>query len=201
MTEYTVKSLEAEEPQFRETTASSSNSDYKNLGRVIQISFSFLLLFSAFNTCQNLASTVLSDDGLGSFGFYTLATMFFVLIFVAFIATAIDKKIGMYRLLVIGSFFHFTLILAFILPAYKSDHPDDESWLVSTTTIETLLLVTAALNGFGSAVLWVSCGNYISLAATSKSRGMYFGLFWVFYMGSQTTGSLIGAFILNSGFK
>lgn len=87
----------------------------------------------------------------------------------------------------------------FILPAYKSDHPNDDSWIVSIPFIKILLIFTAILNGFSTAVLWLTVGNYISEAATPRSKGFYFGLFWVFYSLSYTVGSLIGALILKKG--
>jgi hypothetical protein len=70
------------------------------------------------------------------------------------IATAIEAKIGLYKLLVIGSSFHFTFTVIYILPAYKSGHTQSTNWFISTITIEILLSIFAVLFGFGSAVLW-----------------------------------------------
>jgi MFS family permease len=107
--------------------------------------------------------------------------------------------VGLKKLLVISSFLDFCLILVFILPAYKSDHPSYDSWIVSNAFIKTLLIVTAISNGFSTAVIWLCVGNYISEAATPRSKGFYFGLFWIFYSLSYTVGSLIGALILKKG--
>ena len=159
------------------------------------------MLFSAFNTCQNLASVVLEEDGLGSFGFYTLAALYFSLAFAAFLSSALMEKIGLYKCLVIGSFFHFTFVLVNLLPALHKDYPGYQSWLVSLTFIKSMLIVSAVMNGFGAGILWCAFGNYISECATEATKGYFNGLFWFFFMGSQTTGSLIGAFLLGEGFK
>lgn len=127
---------------------------------------------------------MLADDGLGSFGFYTLATLYFSLAISAFLSAALVDKIGMYRCFVIGSFFHFTFVLVSILPAIHSDYPDYDSWIVSIPAIKGLLVIAAVFNGFGAAILWCALGTYISECATNKSKGYFFGLFWVFFMGS-----------------
>jgi len=80
-------------------------------------------LFVSWNTCANLESTVLEDDGLGSFGFYTIASLYFSLTIFAFLSTAIVKKLGVYTTFVIGSLFHFTFVLINILPAVHADFP------------------------------------------------------------------------------
>ncbi len=186
--------LESKEPQF-----SVRRSEYKNLGRVIQLSLSFLLLFSAFNTCQNLTSTVLADDNLGSFGYYTLATLYLSLSVSAFLSSALLKKMGMYTCFFVGSLGHSSFVIASILPAYRYDFPGRNNFLQATPTIIATLLIAATFNGFGAGILWCALGNYISECATPSTKGLYFGLFWFFYMMSMTLGSLMGAAMLGSG--
>ncbi len=131
-----------------------------------------------------MTSTVLSDDGLGSFGFYTLATLYFSLSIAAFLSSALVEKIGLYKVFVIGSFFHFTFVLVSILPAVHFDYPNNDSWFVTTSTIKAFLIIAALLNGFGAGILWCALGTYMAESATSKTKGYFFGLFWLFYMAS-----------------
>ena len=116
-----VAELESSEAHF---TKQRRKEDYKNLGRAVQFSLSFLVLFSAWNTCQNLTSTVMEDDGLGSFGYYILATLNFTTFFSAFTSTATIKKMGLYTSFFVASMCHFTFVLASILPAYRFNYPD-----------------------------------------------------------------------------
>jgi hypothetical protein len=44
-----------------------------NLGKLMVFNLAMLLLWSSFNTSQNLTSQVLEDNGFGTFGFYDLA--------------------------------------------------------------------------------------------------------------------------------
>jgi MFS family permease len=182
-----VTEIEAQESELLNITEPSNpktNSDYKNLGRVIQVSLSFFVLFIADNTCQNLTSTVLNQDGLGSFGFYTLASLYLSLAITGGLSAALVDKIGLYKVFVIGTFFHFTFILVSILPAYHSGYPNNNSWLVSIPTIKALLVIAAVFNGFGAAILWCALGIYISQSATTKTKGFFFGLFWFFFTAS-----------------
>ena len=65
--------------------------------------------------------------------------------------------------------------------------------------IVTLIIICAIINGVGASLIWVSNGNYISECATPKTKGFFYGFFWIVYMSSQVVGSLIGAAILHSG--
>jgi hypothetical protein len=59
-----------------------------------------------------------------------------------------------------------------------------EGPFVSITFVKLILIVAASFNGFGAAILWCSYGNCVSLCATQKSKGFYFGTFWFSIMAS-----------------
>ena len=61
-----------------------------------------------------------------------------------------------------------------------------------------MLLSTAAINGFGAAILWVAQGRYISRIATDENKGTFNGIFWVFYMSTQLIGALFAAIVLQN---
>ena len=87
-----------------------------------------------------------------------------------------------------------------IFPAIKYDDPDmKENLVTSDAFIIGILVVCAVLNGVGAALIWVANGSYISACAIPKTKGFFYGFFWVMYMSSQVVGSLIGAAIINSG--
>ena len=64
------------------------------------------------------------------------------------------------------------------------------------TTLIATFIITAAMNGFGAAMLWVAQGKYISQCASEENKGIFNGIFWAFYQASQVLGNVIGAFIL-----
>ena len=146
-----------------------------------------------------MASLVLEKDGMDNLGFYILAVLYFSIAVSSIMSTALLKKLGTYKCLIFGGFGHFCFVFAQIFPAIKYDHPDNDSFITSNGFITGLLIICALINGAGAALIWVSNGNYISECATPKTKGFFYGFFWIVYMMSQVVGSLIGAAILKSG--
>ena len=157
---------------------------YENLGRLLQLSFTFFILFCAFFTTQNLTTFVLSSDGYSKLGYYILATLYLSIAVGSLISTAIVKKIGVYKCLILGGFGHFSFVFASTFPAYKYDHQDEDSFITSKGFIGMLLLLSALLNGLGASVIWVAEGSYIASCAIPKTRGFFYGMFWMFYQSS-----------------
>ena len=118
-------------------------------------------------------------------------------------STALLKKLGIYKCLILGGFGHFCFVFAQIFPAIKYDHRDNgnTTFFTSDGFITVFLIICATINGVGAALIWVSNGSYISACATPKTKGFFYGFFWIVYMMSQVVGSLIGAAILHSGKK
>jgi len=141
----------------------------------------------------------MEDDGLGSFGYYILATLNFSATISSFVSSATIKKMGLYTSFFVASMCHFCTCFAQILPAYRLNYPGRNKFFESTTTIEVTLLLAAVINGFGVGVIQTAIGIYIAECATPSTKGFYYGLFWFFYMMSMTVGSLIGAFVLTEG--
>ena len=159
-------------------------SGYENFTRLLQLSLTFFVLFCAFFTCQNMASLVLKNDGLENLGFYILAVLYFSIAVSSVMSTALLKKLGTYKCLILGGFGHFCFVFAQIFPAIKYDNPDSDSLVTSDGFITTMLIICALINGFGAALIWVANGNYISECATPKTKGFFYGFFWVVYMMS-----------------
>ena len=59
-----------------------------------------------------------------------------------------------------------------------------------------MMLLTAAINGAGAGILWVSQGKFISECANKKNTGFYNSYFWAFFMVSQIVGNLIAIVVL-----
>jgi len=62
--------------------------------------------------------------------------------------------------------------------------------------IRAVIIITAAINGFGASILWVAQGRYISRIATDENKGTFNSVFWAFFMSSQIVGSLFAALVL-----
>jgi DMSO/TMAO reductase YedYZ heme-binding membrane subunit len=83
------------------------------------LSLGFLILFTAFNTCQNFATKVLEDDGFGNLGFANLAVLYLVFAFSSFFASAVVSKVNRINVaLSLGAFCYTFWIVCFLLPSY-----------------------------------------------------------------------------------
>ena len=73
---------------------------------------SFFVLFCAFFICQNMASLVYEKDGLADLGFYILAVLYASIAITSMMSTALLKKLGIYKCLIMGGFGHFCFVCA-----------------------------------------------------------------------------------------
>ncbi len=151
------------------------------------------MLFTAFNSADNLAAKVLREDGYKELGFYSMASLYLVFAITGFTSKALVNKLktdalGYRPPLFLGGLCYFFRILCFLLPA---------SFGTSYHTLTSvLILLTAALNGFGAGILWVSQSAYVTSCATPDTKGFYFSYFFIIFMISQIVGNLVAAFLL-----
>ena len=162
-----------------------------NIWLVIHLSASFLLLFTAFGSWQNIVSEAYTLNNYGNLGFYTLWAIYLSCAVFSFISTPIISKLGPRKSIQIGSFWYFVWVVSGLLPVV----------LESTSTIKIIIYVVMMLSGiligFGASLIWVGQGKYITDCSVSENKGLYFGLFWWIYMNSQVIGNWISAFILD----
>jgi hypothetical protein len=79
----------------------------------------FMMVFTAFMTCQNFASKVLSDYGFDDIGFISVAVLYIVFAISSFFSTAIVNKIGNAKFsMFFGALCYSFWIVCFILPAF-----------------------------------------------------------------------------------
>ena len=82
------------------------------------MSFGFLLLFTAYSTCQNFSAKILKDAGFDNTGFYSVAILYLVFAIFSFFGTAIVNKINNMRVsMACGALCYIFWVLSFILPS------------------------------------------------------------------------------------
>ena len=100
-----------------------------------------------------------------------------------------------------GGFCYAFWVVCFTLPAYYGkyviDHDGNHptSGILNKTLISTMLVVTAAINGSGAGIMWVSQGKFISDCACDSNKGFYNSFFWCFLMSSNIIGGIIAAYV------
>jgi len=168
-----------------------------NLGKLMVMNVGFLLLWSSFDTSEGLLGTLLKENDFGDLGFYSLGIFNLVQTLACFFAVPIVKRAGFRASFVMGGLTYTLFVSSFVLPAYHAQNPTSSAWFADRTFIWSIVLTTGALNGVGSAVLWVANGNYISECATNANKGLFNSIFWVFLMFSAIIGYAAAAFLIN----
>jgi MFS family permease len=139
-----------------------------NTRTVIWLGAGFFFLFAAYNSAQNLVTSLL-PDGLG---FVSLCVIYSSVCtmkpFVPVLLTRLDLRWAMGG----GALLYAAFLGSLIQINY---------WAVC---------VTAALLGMGAAVLWTAQGAFITSLARDQERGKYVGIFWGIFSASGIVGNL-----------
>ena len=65
--------------------------------------------------------------------------------------------------MVLGALSHVIFIGSMILPAYRSEYSDKEGGLIlDKQLVKAILIVAAIINGFGSSLIWLGEGIYMT---------------------------------------
>ncbi|KAK3140028.1 hypothetical protein QOZ80_5AG0394390 [Eleusine coracana subsp. coracana] len=152
------------------------------------LSAAFLFVFLAYHAAQNLQSTVNTDENLGSLSLALLYTSFTAF---AAVGSAVVRRMGSRRALVVGTSGYLLFIAANLAPTWYT-------------------MVPASLYlGFTASIIWVGQGTYLTSAALSHARehnlpegptlGSFNGEFWGMFASTQVIGNLISLALLRNG--
>ncbi|KAA0165016.1 hypothetical protein FNF27_07708 [Cafeteria roenbergensis] len=138
------------------------------LWNVCVLGAGFLLLFSAYNTIQGYATTL-----LGELGDVSLATLYATVSVAVLFAPWLVRAVGAKRALVGGAGAYVVYMLTLV------------------TGVRGLIIAGSVVIGAGSAGLWVGMGLLSNAnAAEDAAFGRYLGYFWAFLQLSNVLGNL-----------
>lgn len=98
----------------------------------------------------------------------------------SFLAPAVNNLLGPPRTLFIGTLGYLAYVLALL--NFREN---------STDFGEYLVLLAAALNGIGAALLWTAQGQLCMAYPTDSTRGLYLGVFWIIFNFGGVVGGLV----------
>ncbi|XP_019639319.1 PREDICTED: uncharacterized protein LOC109481218 [Branchiostoma belcheri] len=187
-----TEAVEGSRPQRVSVTSNRASSAAKKRRLMINLivqSFGFLLLFTAYQSLQNLQSSINDDRNIGQ---TSLAVLYGVLILSCpFLAPVVMGLFGL-KWTITGSMMSYVI---FTIANY---------WLEFYTLIPASVLVGAA-----AACLWAANGAYltelaIKYAQVSKENlsvviTRFFGIFFGIFQTSQIWGNLISSLVLQQG--
>ncbi|KAI8494964.1 DUF895 domain membrane protein [Branchiostoma belcheri] len=142
---------------------------------VVILGFSFMFIFTAFQTGGMIEQTVIQSvqqEGLliGASGYVSLAIIYSVFAVANWGAPSVVSVCGPRTSMVIGAVMYCLFIAVFIYPMV---------WA---------LYVGSVLLGLGASILWTGEGSYLTLNSTPETIGRNSGLFWAL----QTSSFLFG---------
>jgi MFS family permease len=151
-------------------TSSTSSCLRVSRGRynVLTVSIAFTVLFAAYNTLQNYATSTY-PAGLGN---QSLAVLYAACAVSVFAAPGLTNQLGPRWTMVFG---------ASLYVAYMASVIQIIPWVV---------LLMSTVIGFGGAILWIALGVFITQNSTKKTYGQNTGIFWSIFQLCSIVGNL-----------
>ncbi|NXT79233.1 MFS11 protein, partial [Zapornia atra] len=147
----------------------------KKLFNVIILGISFMFLFTAFQTCGNIAQTVITNlnntDFHGS-GYTSMSIIYGVFSASNLVSPSVVAIAGPQLSMVLSGVFYSLYIAVFIQPA---------TWAFYTASV---------FIGIAAAVLWTAQGNCLTVNSDENTIGRNSGVFWALLQSSLFFGNL-----------
>ncbi|NWW52839.1 MFS11 protein, partial [Pedionomus torquatus] len=149
--------------------------DSKKLFNIIILGASFMFIFTAFQTCGNIAQTVItnlnSTDFHGS-GYTSMSIIYGVFSASNLISPSVVAIVGPQLSMFVSGIFYSLYIAVFIQPA---------TWAFYTASV---------FIGIAAAVLWTAQGNCLTVNSDENTIGRNSGVFWALLQSSLFFGNL-----------
>ncbi|KGL91156.1 UNC93-like MFSD11 [Charadrius vociferus] len=147
----------------------------KKLFNIIILGVSFMFIFTAFQTCGNIAQTVITNlnntDFHGS-GYTSMSIIYGVFSASNLISPSVVAIVGPQLSMVVSGIFYSLYIAVFIQPA---------TWSFYTASV---------FIGIAAAVLWTAQGNCLTVNSDENTIGRNSGVFWALLQSSLFFGNL-----------
>nr|XP_009511916.1 PREDICTED: UNC93-like protein MFSD11 isoform X1 [Phalacrocorax carbo] len=147
----------------------------KKLFNIIILGVSFMFIFTAFQTCGNIAQTVITNlnntDFHGS-GYTSMSIIYGVFSASNLISPSVVAVVGPQLSMVVSGIFYSLYIAVFIQPA---------TWAFYTASV---------FIGIAAAVLWTAQGNCLTVNSDENTIGRNSGVFWALLQSSLFFGNL-----------
>ncbi|XP_071429607.1 UNC93-like protein MFSD11 [Pithys albifrons albifrons] len=151
------------------------SSEGKRLFNIIILGVSFMFIFAAFQTCGNIAQTVITNlnntDFHGS-GYTSMSIIYGVFSASNLISPSVVAIVGPQFSMVVSGIFYSLYIAVFIQPT---------TWAFYTASV---------FIGIAAAVLWTAQGNCLTVNSDENTIGRHSGVFWALLQSSLFFGNL-----------
>ena len=146
-----------------------------NFSRLFLVSLSFLGMYIALYSVQNITADMFKKEGYASLGNYAIACQYLSEGFGSIFCVFIIMKYGATKSMARFALMNIPFIASLIIPAVKTE--TSEGGIFSPAIVYPLVLIASALNGFGMGMVQPASGNYVADCATTETKGFYFAFF------------------------
>ncbi|XP_028311102.1 UNC93-like protein MFSD11 [Gouania willdenowi] len=147
----------------------------RKLRNIVILGFAFMLVFTAFQTCENIEQTVIKSFNSSEFhgsGYTSMSIIYGVFSVSNLVAPSVVAVIGPQFSMFLGGLLYSAYIAMFIHPY---------TWSFYTASV---------LVGVGAAVLWTAQGNVLAINSDNHTIGRNSGIFWALLQFSLFFGNL-----------
>ncbi len=120
-----------------------------NFGKALLCSICFLGMYIALYTAQNVQDKLFDDDGYDILGNISNSFAYIGQGTGSIFCVFITMKYGAVKSMSYFAILNIPFIIALLLPAYKSQFPDSNIFLLNDGFVYPVILITSLLNGFG----------------------------------------------------
>ncbi|KAL4460337.1 hypothetical protein ABPG74_000088 [Tetrahymena malaccensis] len=175
----------------------------KNIAKATYLGICFMVTFTAFNTCQNMVSSIYDKMGYDSLGNIALFAIYFAFGISNIFAPSIVRRVSYKLCLILGSlgFIPFMAIGVVISGCTDGNDvaPSSKDTQCQDNFIYSSIIITSLILGTTAAIYYTTAGNYMDQISKSlpEQRGTYFGIFWSLNASSFIIGAILGTVLLS----
>lgn len=131
-------------------------------GRVAFLGVAFMIMFTAFNSLQNIVSKIYNDYGYENLGQVSILLLYFTFGATTLVTPFLIRKLGYKKVLFISSLGYAVYQGVGLVIALAEGIPRALGWVI--------VLVGAILCGASASMIWVAQGSYVSEVAGEKRK-------------------------------
>lgn len=156
--------------------------------RIIYLGISFMIMFTSYNSLQNIVSKLYEEYDYKNLGQTALLLIYGAFGVNVIFSSFIVKKLGYKKSMFFASLGYGIFEATGLLIVTEIDIPHWVVWIA--------VVLGAIICGVSASTIWVAQGAYTSQVADETRKSELFGLFWALMMSSQIIGNLLITFVL-----
>ena len=156
--------------------------------RVAYLGVSFMIVFTSFNSLQNIVSKLYDEYHYENLGQTSIIFIYLTFAFATIFTSYFIKNFGYKTVMGLSAIGYAVFEATGLLIAWNLGIPDPLVWII--------VIIGAMICGASASAIWVAQGAYTSQVASPDKKSELFGLFWALMMSSQILGNTLTTFVL-----